>query len=399
MTVTAEANLGTRLVEQARALIPDLRGRANQTTADRRLPRETIADLRSAGAMKTLQSTANGGQGMGIRTHLDVIAALAEGCGSTAWVMGVVHAHSWLMSHASEQAQVDTYRTDPDSMISAVIGPRGVAERTADGYKLTGVWPFTSGCENSDWLLLGGMVKDGEQVVDIGDFLVPTSSMTILDDWKTVGLSGTGSCTTKVTDLAVPAHRFISLPFMVQPTAMITAAAKASQHVEWNQRMAPVPVLSIALTGSAIGVARQALADFPALIQGKTIAYTMDDQYSHPNTHRMAAEAAMLIHEGELILYHCADQIDDAAMAGEELPLLTRARMRLDCAQGVRRCLEGVEVLFKASGASGIRSSSPLTRAVADLRAVNQHGLLNLEMNQEVYGRVLLGLEPNTPLI
>jgi hypothetical protein len=40
-----------------------------------------------------------------------------------------------------------------------------------------------------------------------------------------------------------------------------------------------------------------------------------------------------------------------------------------------------------------------LTRAVADLRATNQHGLLNLEMNQELYGRVLLGLEPNTPLI
>ena len=107
----------------------------------------------------------------------------------------------------------------------------------------------------------------------------------------------------------------------------------------------------------------------------------------------------MLIHEGETILYRCADEIDSAAMAGTEVPFSTRARMRLDCAHGVRRCLEGVEILFHASGASGIRTSSPLTRAVADLRAINQHGLLNLETNQELYGRVLLGLTPNSPLI
>ena len=62
-------------------------------------------------------------------------------------------------------------------------------------------------------------------------------------------------------------------------------------------------------------------------------------------------------------------------------------------------CLDGVEILFHASGSSGIRLSSPLTRAVADLRAINQHGLLNLEMNRELYGRVLLGVEQHTPLI
>jgi 3-hydroxy-9,10-secoandrosta-1,3,5(10)-triene-9,17-dione monooxygenase len=107
----------------------------------------------------------------------------------------------------------------------------------------------------------------------------------------------------------------------------------------------------------------------------------------------------MLIHEGERILYHCADEIDAAGRAGEALPLATKARMRLDCAQGVRRCLEAVEILFHLSGASGIRLASPLTRAVADLRAINQHGLLNLETNQELYGRIVLGLEPNTPLI
>ncbi len=393
-TNAVDRDLAARLLEQANALAPKLRERAGATAAARRLPKENIADLRDAGVLKIIQSTRNGGYGLGMREHLDIAAAIARGCASTAWVLGVVHAHSWLMSHFPTQAQDDSYGANPDALISAVIGPRGNAVPVDGGYRLTGVWPFTSGCENADWLLLGGVIRDGDQVVDEGDFLIPRADVTLLDDWHTVGLSGTGSCTSKVTDLFVPAHRFLSLPAVIMQTAPGTAAQSG-----WNHHAAPVPVLSLALCGPAIGIAQQALADFPGLIKGKTVAYTRDDQYAHPNTHRMAAEAAHLIHEGELILYRVADEIDAAAHASEQIPLATRARIRLSCAQGVRRCLEGVEVLFKASGASGIRTSSPLTRAVADLRAINQHGLLNLEMNQELYGRVLLGLEQNSPLI
>jgi 3-hydroxy-9,10-secoandrosta-1,3,5(10)-triene-9,17-dione monooxygenase len=389
MTVDAD------LVARTRDLIPQLRERAEQTAADRRVPIENVRAMQGAGSLKAIQSTRNGGYGLGMRAHLDIISALAEGCASTAWVAGVAHAHSWLLSHFPPQAQDDVYAADADAVVSAVIGPRGTATRTADGFTLTGFWPFASGNEVSTWMLLGAVVHDEHgAVVDEGDFLVPTAAVERKDDWYVNGLTGTGSCSVTVTDLAIPTHRFVSLPAVI-----MGASPGRDLHEGWAHLCAPVPVLCLALTGSAIGIARQALRDFPALITGKTIAYTADDQYSHPLTHMQAADAAMRIHEGELILYHCADQIDDAAREGRELDLMTRARMRLDCAQGVRRCLEGVEILFHASGASGIRLASPLTRAVADLRAINQHGLLNLEMNQEVYGRVVLGLEPNTPLI
>ena len=82
-----------------------------------------------------------------------------------------------------------------------------------------------------------------------------------------------------------------------------------------------------------------------------------------------------------------------------ELPLLTRARMRVDCAVAVRRCLEAVEILFTLSGATGVRTSGPIRERSPTSRPLNNHGLLQLEMNLEMYGRLLMGLEPNTPLI
>ena len=73
-----------------------------------------------------------------------------------------------------------------------------------------------SGCERADWLLLGAVVVDGDgNVVDEGDFIVPTSAVTFKDDWYVTGLRATGSCTVKVDGLDVPAHRFLSLPGLI----------------------------------------------------------------------------------------------------------------------------------------------------------------------------------------
>ena len=395
-TIELEEDTARRAVDATLAIVPGLRERAAATALDRRLPQANIDAMRAAGSLKTIQSTRNGGLGLSIRSHLDVVSALGRGCGSTAWVAGVVHAHSWLLSHFPAQGQDDVYGSNPDALVSAVIGPRGRATRTATGYRLEGVWPFASGCERADWLLLGGgVLDDNGQPVDEGDFIVPTSAVTFKDDWYVMGLTGTGSCTVTVDGLDIAEHRFLSLPSVVMGTS---PGAGLHPH-DWVQRCAPVPVLTIALCGGAIGIAKQALEDYPALIMGKTIAYTAGSQEQNPVTHVRVAEAATLIREGELLLYGVAGDVDAAARAGVETELLSRARMRLDCATGVRRCLEGVEILFRESGASGVRTSSPLCRALADLQAINNHGLLKLETNQEMYGRLLVGLEPNTPLI
>ena len=202
-------------IARTRALIPALKERAAEAAALRRVPQENIDLLREAGSLRTVQSVRNGGYGFGMRTHLEVIASLAEGCGNTAWVAGVVQAHSWMLSHFPEQAQDDAYG-NPDNVVSAVIGPRGSAVKVDGGYRLSGFWPFASGNEVSQWLILGGVVKNPVgDVVDEGDFLVPTDAVTRLDDWFVNGLTGTGSCSVKVDDLFIPEHRFLSLPGLV----------------------------------------------------------------------------------------------------------------------------------------------------------------------------------------
>ena len=71
----------------------------------------------------------------------------------------------------------------------------------------------------------------------------------------------------------------------------------------------------------------------------------------------------------------------------------------MDCAHGVRLILEGADELFITGGAAGLSLHNPMQQVSRDLHATNMHGLLLLEPSVEVYGRILLGLEPNTIII
>jgi alkylation response protein AidB-like acyl-CoA dehydrogenase len=386
-----------QLVERAKALGPSLRERALEAEKLRRLPDATIADLRRAGLLKVWQPKRFGGHELDIHSHLDVISELAKHCASTGWVTGVVHAHTWISAHLSEEAQAELYGTDPDFITCAVIAPtRSTAKRVPGGYQLTGFWPFGSGCEHSQWMFLGGQVKDDAgAIVDEGEFLIPTRDVTINDDWYVAGLKGTGSCSVTVKDLFVPEHRFLSMGLF------LTATGEGLKRNEsWLYRCAPMPALGITLCGPALGIARSALETFLAHVKGgRLLAYTSHVQSEWPVSHVDLADAANRIDVGELLLRRCADDLERHARAGQQMSIENRARARMDCAQAVRSCLEAVEILFLGAGGGTLGDKNPLQRASRDIHAVNMHGFLALRTNQEIYGRVLLGLPPNTPMI
>jgi 3-hydroxy-9,10-secoandrosta-1,3,5(10)-triene-9,17-dione monooxygenase len=384
------------MMARAAKLVPTLHERAAEAEKLRRLPEANVAALKEAGIFKVLQPRRYGGYEMSLHTHIDVVAEIARGCGSTAWCLGVIHAHSWLIGSFPQQAQEECYGANNDAVVSAVIAPRGKARASEGGYVLNGFWPFASGCEHSDWLLLGAEILDaGGAVIDAADLLVPTKDVTIRDDWNVVGLRGTGSCSIVAKDVRVPRHRFLSLPGIIAGKAPDAAPQASSLY-----KGAAVPVLALAITPAALGMAEAALDAFKERLPAREIAYTEREiQIDSPTTHRQVADAATRIHVARLLLHRCAEDIETAAERGEMMEFTARARVRMDCAHAVRQCMEAVETLFLACGGSGVGEGNPVQRAWRDLHAVNMHGLLTLETNQEMYGRVFLGLKPNTPLI
>src|SRR5580704_762498 len=151
------------LSARAEALIPVLRERTAAAEELRRLPDETIADLHRAGLFRILQPKRVGGSELPFRSIVELVAIIARGCGSTAWVLANLAAHHWILAMCSPRVQDEIWGDNPDNLIgSALIFPRGRARKVPGGYRLNGRWPFSSGVDPSAWNLIGAILQDEE---------------------------------------------------------------------------------------------------------------------------------------------------------------------------------------------------------------------------------------------
>lgn len=381
----------------AEAIIPELQQRAARAEELRRIPPENAELLMKTGLLQTIQPASCGGHELSMRAHVDVLSTVAYGCGATAWVLGVWQAHSWMFGHMNNQAQMDVFSDGGNHPVAAVIGPRGKAVRKADGsYVLSGFWPFASGNAACEWVLLGAEIFDeAGNKLDDGDLLVLRKDLEIVDDWHVAGLQGTGSNSVKCKDLAVPAHRFLSL------SALLT-----SQTTPYTDPDAPAvfksqagPVLGLCIASGASGIARAALDEFLKVVPGKKVMYTPHISHEWQPLQRALGEAASKIYAAELILYKVADDIDHYARLGEQMPMDVRGRIRMDICLAPRMCRDAVQELMTIGGAAGLSLKSPIQRAFRNLQATCMHGFLLYDAGAEIYGKILLGQDPGTPVV
>ncbi len=158
-------------------MIPTLKARSDSATAARCLPIETIRDMRDAGFFRVLQPRRFGGFELDPQTFFDIQMTLAEGCMSTGWVYGVVGVHPFQLARFDPRAQEDVWGKDDTTLLSSSYQPVGRVERLEGGYRLSGRWGFSSGCDHCNWVLLGALIPALEVGAppEMRTFLLPRS--------------------------------------------------------------------------------------------------------------------------------------------------------------------------------------------------------------------------------
>src|SRR5882757_3398574 len=197
------------LLERARALIPRLAERAPAATAARQLPAETIAEYHAAGILRILQPRRFGGLQGRFSLFSRIVEELTYGCASSAWVYAVLAEHQWIVAQYPEQAQVDVWGDDPLAVASSSLAPRAAAQRTTGGWRLSGRYTFSSGCDHAQWAILGAFLGEMGDPRHIAYLLVSLAETDIVDDWQVLGLAGTGSKSLVLRDVFVPEHRCV----------------------------------------------------------------------------------------------------------------------------------------------------------------------------------------------
>ena len=354
------------LMTAARSAVPVLAANAGRAERDRRLPAESIAVLRDAGAFALATPARFGGLDADLPTTVRVISELGRGCPSSAWLVAVsAEAQPAFTPLMSEEVLAEFY-ADPDTRLCGAGNPPGRGRRVTGGVRVSGRWPYASGCEDAPWAITLALVSDGDGPPEFVVVLAPTSDLDIERTWDTAGMRGTGSHTLVADDVFVPQARVLSLP----------TGPNGAPDLFSGRPARPLGG-GVTMLASLVGAARGALDVVGSTLHERKPPMTQYDSLAaSPGARHWFAEATHLIESAQHDLLVLAAEIDQL-MAEPTLADRDSTALRMRLNSVVQRCQDGVNLLLDLNGASSFAADNALQRFWRDLHVGSRHVQFN----------------------
>ena len=368
---------------RAREIVPVLRERAQKCEDARVLLPENEKLLHETGLFRYHQPKRFGGMELPFVAVVDITSELARGCPSTAWNVGNLGCHHWILGYYEPETQHELWDANPDVLIASSIAlAAGRGKKTKDGFVVSGRWPFSSGVDNSDWNMLAVTIYEDDKVVDWRLCLVPKTDYNVIDTWYAMGMVGTGSKDIEVKEVFVPERRALALQRcrggLEHPGAALNKGA-----------LFKVPIVASAghpLSATCLGTAEGAFEHVLNTFKTRVGTYTGAKVSEFQAVQIKLARARALIDSARYLMRQSAMAFD-----GENLDLETKLRLRIQNTLGVAQAREAVETLWSFYGANAIYTRDPLQRYLRDVQAASQHFSFNFDIAGSAYGTAALG--------
>ena len=377
------------LLARAEGLIDVLRERAGQAEELRRVPEETIRDFQDAGFFRAMQPARWDGYEVDPGAFYEAVVKIASGCVSSGWVLSVVGVHAWHLALFPLEAQREVWGRDSSTLVASSYAPIGKVTRVEGGFRVSGTWSFSSGCDYCDWVLTGCIVPDPNNPERRQGYtlLLPRTDYKIIDNWHVLGLRGSGSKAFQIEDAFVPDHRALN----TRDVRKLDAPGRPA-NPSWVYRMPQMNVFLYAVSSPAIGAARGMLDNF--VEQGRKRVATPNAPFARDlHALKQIGLAANKLEAAESRLRSDFEEMRIRAQAQDSFAFDVRARFRAGAGFCVESSIESVDALFGAAGGFSIQNENPLQRIFRDVHAMRAHAANNVDRTTETYGRVLLGLD------
>ena len=375
----------------AQAISAEIRGRAEEVERARRLPRDLSRRFAEAGFYRMCVPEAYGGLELPPGDTMRTIERVARADGSCAWCVFIgATSGSVLAALAPEAAREIFHR--PDVLLGGVFAPHGRAVATEGGFRVTGRWPWGSGCENADWVMGGcQLIRNGEpEETKSGAprsrmMIAPADEIEFFDTWHVSGLCGTGSTDFGMNELFVPERRVAGLG---------TGGPLARPLYAFPQ----FGLLAMGIAAVAMGLARAAIDELIGLAGGKTPQGSSRSLAMRPAAQSDVAKAEALLRSARCFYYEAIERAWDAARADGEIGTEQRRDVRLATTHATRASAAAVDLMYELGGGTSVYRRSPLQRIFRDVHVATQHMMVS-PSTLELTGRLFLGLETDTSLL
>ena len=381
-------------LRRAHTLVPKLRELAPASEAARQLTPEVLALLRESGMLRILQPKRWGGMELDFVSVFDIPEVVGRGDSSVAWNVGNLSIHHWMLALFDPKAQEEVWGENPDAIIASGIAyPQGRGRKVDGGIVLSGYWNFSSGVDPSTWNQLACIVRDGDKVIDHRMCMVPRKDFTIIDDWDTLGMRGTGSKSVKVDEVFIPDYRSLSM-YTARGGSDYPGAAVNPNPL---YRIPLGGLGSSCLAGSVIGNAQAALDLTIASVKERSTNYTGVRMRDFQTVQLRVGVAGSKIDAARTIIHN--DCLDGQRFAAANVmpSMEDKLRWRRNCSLAARMAVEAVDTLHEMAGANGIYTKYPLERLFRDAHSATGHIGFNWDAGMATWGLVTLGGEVVNP--
>jgi indole-3-acetate monooxygenase len=382
------------VLHAAIGLAEQIRAASDEIESGRQIPQSIAAAMKQAGVFGMAMPRAWGGPQLDPLTQIRVIEALGMVDGSVGWC-AMIGCDGGYLSAFLDQDVARAMYADPFVATGAAATTTGKAQRVPGGYRVSGRFPFVSGCHHCEWAWLGCTVfTDGTQrlndngVPETRQCFLRLSQCEILDTWYTTGLCGTGSNDVAVRDVFVPEEQTFSF--------------QDPQLVKRSGPLYAFPFMFIAKgPGTALGIARHAVdALTESAVQKPARRYTLGERIEAPKLLRDDVYIQDAVGRAETLLTsaraHALDVVGDlwASLLDGRQPTDRQLALFTTLTPHVFGiCAEVVQHIYKAAGGTAVYQKGPLDRCLRDILTMNQH-VVATARTYEMAGRLLLGLEP-----
>lgn len=339
---------------------------------------ENYAELKTSGLVEAGVPVEFGGGGADVQMLSDVVRELAHHCSSTALAFAM-HTHQvaipawrWVNQKAAPvEPLLRKIAAERTILLSSGgsdwVAGSGKAEKVDGGYRITARKIFTSAAAAGDLLMTGAVVDEaeGQSVIHFG---VPMKSpaVRIVENWKAMGMRGTGS-----HEVMIEGH--------VVPDAGIALKRKQG---EWHPLFHIISMIAFPLIYAAyLGVAESARDIAVDLAKKRRESPHVIDLVGRMETELRAAQLA---HAG---MIETVKRGNPGAATTSEI-MIGRTLV-------ARHAIAAVDAAMETAGGSAMYRDNGLERRFRDIQGARYHPM-QTGPQASYSGRVALGLDVAT---
>jgi indole-3-acetate monooxygenase len=280
-------------------------------------------------------------------------------------------------------------------LMAASFSPPHRAEAVPGGYRLTGRGPLASTIHHAPWVMMTGIVFDGEQPREtpfgpaIVGLVMRTRDLQVVDTWHSLGMRGTDSQDVVADGVFVPASRSFPVVPTFEPGAHFTGPL---------YRLPATASVSTVIAPVALAIARGAITALRELADRKTPLGSMKTLRHRASVQSALAESEAMLRAARLLFYEAVAEAWRRAVADEPATLEQRADLMLAGTYAVQTAARVADRMHRSAGTSGVYVRSALERHLRDALTIRHHGFL-CESRLETVGQVYLGLPPEFGMV